>query len=216
MSSFGSKPTPPTTPDPESPKQTAPAALRNLAPIQEVLARFLPNEGHVLELASGTGEQIVAHARAFPHLTWVPSEPSEARRASISAYAAEADLPNLLSPRDLDACARGWAKEHGPADVVLVVNLLHLITEADMAVLLDEATQALTRKGIFAVYGPFLREGVATSSGDAAFNEQLQARNLEIGLKDLGVVASVLEALQLRVTTHRMPANNIMLIARKP
>jgi SAM-dependent methyltransferase len=197
-------------------KMTAPAAARNLAPIQEVLAGFLPAAGRVLELASGTGEHIVAHARAFPDLDWQPSEPDPERRVSIDAYVADANLPNLHRPLNINVTEPGWARTYGPAEVVLVVNLLHLISDAEFSVLLDEAAQALAPAGVFAIYGPFLRDGQPTSEGDMAFHISLQGQDPAIGYKDLDVIASVLEALQLRVTIHQMPANNLMVVARRP
>src|SRR3546814_19570141 len=46
----------------------APATLRNRTPIAAVLARWLPSEGLVVELARGTGEHVPPFAAAFPHL----------------------------------------------------------------------------------------------------------------------------------------------------
>src|SRR3546814_5082673 len=54
----------------------APATLRNRTPIAAVLARWLPSEGLVVELASGTGEHVLHFAAAFPHLVWQPSDPA--------------------------------------------------------------------------------------------------------------------------------------------
>ena len=191
------------------------AAERNIKPIQDVLAKYLPTSGRVLEIASGTGQHIVAHGAAFPELMWQPTDISAMRRASIEAYRKVMGLENVLPSVHMDACAQGWARQRGPVDVVIVVNLLHLITDVDMAVLLDEASQSLSSNGMLAIYGPFLREGMTTSQGDADFHSELLARHEGLGYKDLGAVASVLEALQLRVSTYPMPANNVMLIARK-
>jgi tRNA G46 methylase TrmB len=48
--------------------RSAPAAQRNRGPIAEVMREWLPQEGLVLEIASGTGEHAVHFARAFPEL----------------------------------------------------------------------------------------------------------------------------------------------------
>lgn len=197
-------------------RHSAASAVRNLHPIQLVLNAHLPATGRALELASGTGQHIVAHALSFPGLEWQPSEPDPARLAMIDAWATEAALGNLRPALGLDACAPGWGAAQGPRALVLVVNLLHLISDGEMAVLLDEAAQALGPLGIFAIYGPFLREGAATSPGDAAFDADLRAQDPAIGYKDLGVVCSVLEALQLRVHVEPMPANNVMILAKRP
>ena len=67
-----------------------PATLRNRQPILEVLARFLPTRGLVLEVGSGSGEHAMFFAAHLPKLVWRPSDPEPDHRASIAAHAAEA------------------------------------------------------------------------------------------------------------------------------
>ena len=78
-----------TTPDD---RRFAPATLRNRDPILSVLGRVLPARGVVLEIASGSGEHAIYFAESLPALTWQPSDPSAAARASIAAWAAQAGL----------------------------------------------------------------------------------------------------------------------------
>lgn len=195
-------------------KMEAPSAARNIGPILETLSPFVPQKGRALELAAGTGQHAVAFARAFPGLHWQPTEPDAQRRASITAWAAEAALPNLAAPIALDACAPGWAKDHGPVDLLYLVNLLHLISEAEMSVLLDEAAQVLAPRGLFALYGPFLRDGLPVSDGDAAFDASLRAQDPLIGYKDIGTIVQVFEVLGCTVDLRAMPANNILALIR--
>ena len=84
-------------------RQYAPAATRNRGPILNVLRSILPRSGSVLEVASGTGEHVVHFARAFPMLTWQPSDPAKEARRSISAWIATVGLENVRPPLDLDA-----------------------------------------------------------------------------------------------------------------
>jgi len=196
-------------------KMFAPSAARNLEPILDVLRDTLPATGRALELASGSGQHVTELARAFPGLTWMPSDLALDRIASIKAHLAETGAPNLLPPVLLDACHKGWAKGHGDVDVVLLVNLLHLISDAEMAVLLDETTKALRPGGLFALYGPFLRDGVATSEGDAGFDAQLREQDSAIGYKDLAVVTGVLRVLGHEVRVQEMPANNVIILSRR-
>ncbi|UWQ17676.1 class I SAM-dependent methyltransferase [Jannaschia sp. M317] len=191
---------------------TAPAAARNQAPILDVLLPRLPRKGAVLELASGTGQHIAALAAHRPDLTFHPTEPDSARRVAIDARCA--GLQNVAPAGDLDACVPGWAVTQA-SDAIVVVNLLHLISDAEMAVLLDEAAKALTPGGILAIYGPFLRDGQASSEGDAQFDAALRAKDAEVGLKDIAVLQTVLGVLDFTQEVVEMPANNVMLLARK-
>ena len=190
---------------------TLAAAERNRDAILQVLLPRLPRRGDVLEIASGTGQHIAALAAHRPDLDFHPTDPDPQRRASIDAHCR--GLPNVAPAGNLDAGQPGWAGETAAA-MILVVNLLHLISDGEMSVLLDEATRALAPGGLLAIYGPFLRDGVTTSEGDADFDASLRAQDPSIGYKDAEVVQTVLRVLDLQVETVEMPANNLMLLAR--
>ncbi|WP_245947152.1 DUF938 domain-containing protein [Jannaschia seohaensis] len=192
---------------------TSPAAERNLGPILDVALPHLPARGTVLELASGTGQHVAAFAAHRPDLIFQPSDIDPARRAATDARCR--GLPNVAASVALDAGEAGWAALHGPVEGLIVVNLLHLITDGTMAVLLDEAARALSPGGRLAIYGPFLRDGVATSEGDARFDADLRAQDIGVGYKDIEVLTTVLGVLELSPRIVEMPANNLMVLGRK-
>lgn len=196
-------------------RRTAPAAERNLAPILASLARSAPAAGRALELASGSGQQIVQFAAQHPGLIWQASDGAAENITSITAWADFMPAPNLLPPVVLNAARAGWSKAHQGLSLVLAVNLLHLVTEDDATVILAEAAQALSPKGLLMVYGPFLSDGRTTSDGDARFDASLRAQDPAIGYKDLAWVCDALQAHGLQVTVEEMPANNLMLVAFK-
>ena len=196
----------------------APSAARNAAPISALLSRTAPRQGRALELASGTGQHVVAFAAACPGLTWQPSEVDPARLHSIAQWVALAPEGGTILPAiPLDATAPGWGARHGGQDLIVVVNLLHLISGAEAQTLLAEAAQALAPGGQLVIYGPFLRGGQATSPGDAAFHAGLRAQDPEIGYKDVDEITARLTGAGLRmVDTAEMPANNLALCAERP
>lgn len=201
----------------EGAKLYAPSAERNAAAITAALQEIAPGTGRALELASGTGQHAMAFAHAMPGLSWQPTEIDADRRASIDAYAVEAALPNLAASRSLDATAPGWGVDHAGQDMVVLVNLLHLITTPEARTVIAEAAQALAPGGWLAIYGPFLRDGQATSEGDARFDASLRAQDPEIGYKDAADVTGWLGAAGLAPATPReMPANNLLLTAQRP
>lgn len=197
-------------PDTEG-RLTAPAANRNRDAILQVLLPRMPRRGDVLELASGTGQHIAALAAHRPDLDFHPSDPDPTRRTSIDAHCR--GLPNVAPAGDIDVGRSGWAIP-GAVDMMLVVNLLHLISDGEMSVLLNEAAQGLAPGGLLAIYGPFLRDGVATSDGDRAFDAALRAQDPTVGYKDIDVVTTVLNVLDLTVEVVDMPANNLMVLGR--
>ena len=195
----------------------APSAERNTGPILSLIRHHGPAAGRVLELASGTGQHAAAFAAALPGLDWQPTEIDPTRRASIDAWAASAQAPNLRPAMALDATAPGWGAAHPGQDMILTVNLLHLISTPEARILISEAAQALAPDGRLIVYGPFLRAGEATSEGDASFDASLRAQDPEIGYKDdFDVIDWMHEAGLILVDVVEMPANNLGIVARRP
>jgi SAM-dependent methyltransferase len=187
------------------------SAQRNAEPILQVL-REHEVRGSLLELASGSGLHAGLMAAALPAVTWQPTDLEPANIVSITAWTN--GLPNVLPPRVLDACVPDWHRNFARQDAVLLVNLLHLIPETAAATLLAEVAACLAPNGIAFLYGPFLRDGIATSAGDAAFDASLRAQNPAIGYKDLDWITTRLAQSGLTAEIRSMPANNLMLIAR--
>ena len=191
-------------------RMSAPSARRNMDPILKVLRAHAPTKGRALEIAAGTGEHAVAFSRAFPGLDWQPTDLDPDRLASIEAWRKAEGPANLRPPVTLNAATPGWHATHGPADMILLVNLLHLIADAEAEAVLTGIAHALAPGGKAFLYGPFLRDGETTSDGDAAFHASLRAQDPAIGYKDIAWVRDRLST--LRSETLQMPSNNLMII----
>jgi SAM-dependent methyltransferase len=163
-------------------KRTSSAALRNRAPLAAALGGVLPAVGRVLELGSGTGEHAVHLARCFPALRFQPSDPDPAARASIAAWAAEAALPNLLPPLDLDLLAPAWLS--AAADAILCVNVLHVAPPECVDALCRGAARILPAGGPLAVAGPFRRRGAPPSARVARLDAELRAAAPALGVRE--------------------------------
>jgi cyclopropane fatty-acyl-phospholipid synthase-like methyltransferase len=143
---------------PDGRRMTA-SAQRNAGPILQVL-QGLGLKGRLLEIASGSGLH-AAHMAGPLGLDWQPTDVDAANFASIRAWAATSPR-RILPPMVLDATRPGWSADLPPHDAVLLVNLLHLISDTAAATLLTELPGVLTPKGTACLYGPFLRDGRAT------------------------------------------------------
>lgn len=194
----------------------APAAARNVKPICDLLQTCAPRTGTALEIASGTGQHVVQFARTLPGLTWQPTEKDPARLDSINAWIAHAGVYNVLPAQALNAAQTGWGAAQAGKDLIVLINLLHLIPEPDARALITETAKALVPGGRFILYGPFLRAGETTSIGDARFHASLQTSDPAIGYKDdFDVVDWLHEAGLDLVDLIDMPANNLAFVAEK-
>jgi SAM-dependent methyltransferase len=189
------------------PRRLSPSAARNRGPILDVLRRVLPENGLVLEVASGTGEHAVHFARHLPALVWQPSDPDAGSRASIAGWRDSERLPNVLSPLDLDVMSFPWPVAH--ADAVACINMIHIAPWTATEALMQGAARILPPGGVLYLYGPYKRKGRHTAPSNAAFDRDLRARDAAWGVRDLDDVATAAlrHGLQLRETVE-MPSNN--------
>jgi hypothetical protein len=194
-------------------RRSAPAALRNREPIAEVLADWLPASGVVLEIASGTGEHVTYFAERFPALEWQPSDIHSNALASIGARVDEVQLPNLRPPIAIDASASAWPIDR--ADALLSINMVHISPWSAAVGLLDGAARILGG-GPLILYGPWLKDDIATAPSNLEFDASLKTRDPEWGLRRVEDFAEAANARGLTlVETRRMPANNLMLLFRR-
>lgn len=198
----------------EDRRRYAPAAARNREPILSVLARHLPRRGRVLEIASGTGENVTYFAAASdPALIFQPTDIDPDARASIDAWTAARGLSNVLPAIALDATAPEWPMSD--ADVVLCINMIH-IAPWDAAVgLIRGAARNLRPGGLLFLYGPFRRGGRHTAPSNEAFDRDLRRSDPEWGVRDLeAITALAAEYGFLAPIVEAMPANNLSVILR--
>ena len=195
----------------------APSAVRNAEPIVELVREAAIKSGKALEIASGTGQHIVKLAAAFPLLNWQPSDVDETRIKSIQCWSDDHHLENLKPPCLLDATKEGWAEEHHGQDLILLVNLLHLISIRETKILVKEVSKALAPKGVSIIYGPFMRSEELISKGDMEFHHSLINSDPDLGYKnDLDMLNLFYEAGLVHLKTNKMPANNLAFITQKP
>jgi len=195
-------------------RQFSAPADRNRQPILDVLRRVLPREGLVLEIAAGTGQHAVHFAGGLPGLTWQPSDPTPEARASIAEWSAEAALPNLRPPVELDASTWPWPVD--TADAVICINMVHISPWSATEGLIAGAARILRPGGVLFLYGPYKRGGRHTAPSNAAFDADLQARNPAWGVRDLEAVERLARAAGFGpAEVVEMPANNLSVLLRR-
>lgn len=195
-------------------KRHAPATARNRQPILDVLRPRLPDDGLVLEVASGSGEHVAHFAAALPHLTFQPSDPNATARASIDDWAEASGLANIRPAVALDAEAPAWPIERAAA--VLCSNMLHIAPWSAAVGLIAGAARILPADGPLYLYGPYRRAGRHTAPSNDAFDRDLRERNPAWGVRDLETVTELAATHGFKAPeVIDMPANNLSLVFRR-
>jgi hypothetical protein len=195
----------------------SPSAARNAEPILTVLKGIFPAHGSVLEIGCGTGEHVVCFAAAMPTLTWLPTDPDPASRASTASWIGFSRLSNILAPVDVDASSPVWNVDAlAPFDAMLSINMVHIAPWAATTGLFSGAGRLLRGGGLLCLYGPFLHNGTYNAPSNAIFDQSLKASNPAWGLRDIADLERTALAFGLRLgETVAMPANNTLLIFRR-
>jgi hypothetical protein len=193
---------------------TSAAAERNKDPILTVLESVMPQNGSVLEIASGTGQHVCFFAEALPGIRWQPTEPDAASREAIAIRIGEAGLTNVAPPIALDVTEPIWPVAE-LYEAVLCINMIHISPWPTTHALCRGAARHLGARGKLVLYGPYLENGKAAQS-NLDFDASLKRRNPEWGLREIEEVTHVANAHGLqRQQIVRMPANNLTVVFAK-
>jgi hypothetical protein len=209
---------------PQDARQYAPATERNREPILEVLLQVLPENGTILEIASGTGEHAVFFASRLRDCLWLPTDVNSQLRASIIAWSEHNLSDNVYTPQYLDVREPVWAVENGAFDwlskepiiAIVNINMIHISPWSACVGLMAGAGRILKAGGILYLYGPFKQGGEHTAASNAAFDEYLRAENQQWGVRNLDDVVAVANAENLTLKQiYQMPANNLSVVFQR-
>lgn len=198
------------------PRRHMPATLRNRDAILAVLQETLPRQGTLLEIASGSGEHAAFMAPQLTPLVWQPSDYEAENLPSIDAYASDSSSGNIQPAVQLDVTQPSWPVQTSIA-ALLCCNMIHIAPWAAAEGLFHGAAIILMKDAPLLLYGPFRRNGAHTAPSNAAFDDSLQSRNADWGVRCLDT-----DVLPLAQRTGfalervvEMPANNLTAIFRK-
>lgn len=191
----------------------APACERNRAPILDCIRPLFGSVRRVVEIGSGTGQHAAWFAPRLPHLAWVATDLA-ANHPGIKAWIAASGAANLEGPLALDTEAP-WP-ELGAVDAAFSANTAHIMPESAVAAMFEGLGGRLPVGAPFCLYGPFSEQGRHTSDSNAAFDADLRARGVGMGVRDTAWLTQVAAVTGFTLETiEPMPANNRVLVWRR-
>jgi SAM-dependent methyltransferase len=189
------------------------ACERNKDPILEVLRVRFAGRTQVLEIGSGTGQHAVYFAQELAHLTWHPTE-QLAYLADLTERVKLEGPHNLRVPMLLDVRQAVWPV-HG-VDAMFTANTLHIMSWPEVMALFNGIGTVLVPGGVLCIYGPFRYAGRYTSDSNREFDQMLQERDPQSGLRDIEAVRPLADQYGLLlVADFDLPANNRLLVFTK-
>ncbi len=195
-------------------RRYAPAAARNRDVILKTLRQHFPERGHVLEIASGSGEHITYFAIAHPGLTFQPSDPDPDCCASIDAWNHHHGLTNVAPAIMLDT-TQNFSPSIG-FDIVICINMIHIAPWSATVGLMRNTATLLPTGGLLFLYGPFRRHAAHTAPTNEAFDSDLRVQNPEWGIRDLEAVTTLAKDHGFSMLTiEAMPANNFSVVLKR-
>lgn len=189
------------------------ACERNSTPILQTIAPLLTDSKTLLEIGSGTGQHAVSFARHLAHLQWQTSDRQE-YHPSIIAWMAEAALPNLLPPFELNIGTSPWPQQQ--FDAVYTANTCHIMAWEEVELMFAGVASLLNVGGLFLIYGPFNYAGEFTSASNQQFDASLKQQATHMGIRDIENMLILASQNGMRLQDDiAMPANNRVLVLSK-
>lgn len=186
------------------------ACERNKTPILKVISPWFQGISTVLEIGSGTGQHARYFAQNLPHLRWQMSDCGD-----YLAALQQQNMDNLPQPIELDVRqGRTWPQDR--YDAVFTANSLHIMSASSVEKLIAGAGKLLSNGGLLVVYGPFKYGGQYTSASNASFDQMLQQRDPQSGIRDFEWINRLVANQGLKLMQdNAMPANNQCIIWQK-
>ena len=192
-------------------KRYSPACERNKLPILHILKRYFPEQCRILEIASGTGQHADFFSSQQSAWVWQPSDIEPESLDSIESYRVEAKRGNFLTPLRLSTIDESW--NVGKFQGAICCNMIHIAPWESCLGLFYHLSRHLEPSSKLAVYGPFIRDEIPTSTSNLSFDQSLRSRDPSWGIRNLKEVNTVAEANGFQQTqVHEMPAHNLTVI----
>ncbi len=196
-----------------------PATLRNRVAIADVLIKYIPKQGVLLEIASGSGEHGVFFQNCFPSIIWQTSDPDVIHRKSISSWISHYGLSmKMPEPLDIDVEKRPWpinTKLRSLIKGIVCINMIHISPWSCTNALFEESKNNLRKSQFLMIYGPFFRKDKQTSQSNLNFDRSLKSQNPLWGIRYLESVIKIASKYGFeQEKIIDMPANNLSVIFR--
>ena len=197
------------------------AGRRNRDAILAVLKEQLPkSDGHVLEIASGSGMHLSYFAPHFKHLCFHPSDFDENVFDNIKQLKQEKGVENMRDPVKLDLLSQEtWSNPLEQFfDVIISINILQVAPFEVGEGIMQCSAKLLKPGGFLYMYGPFKVNGEFSSPSNEEFDRQLRSAGVAFwGLKDVADLTAAAKEngliLKGKIDT---PTNNFSLLFSKP
>lgn len=194
-------------------KPYADAAEENKTVVLPLIERYLAGCSSVLELGSGTGQQIVFFASQHPEVQWQASD-LPINLPGIQAWIDEAGLSNLPKAVALDVAQPAWPV--GPQHLVYTSNTLHIMSKDHVRLLFDRLGSVMSDGAHLLVYGPFRFADQPFAESNARFDLYLKERDPRSGIRDFDEICTFAGNNGLaHQETIPLPHNNHMLIFQR-
>lgn len=184
------------------------ACENNKDPIFNVLKKAFSGCTRVLEVGSGTGQHAVYFAKKLSHIKWQASD-QPSYLPGIKARIEQEGVANQAMPVEFDVFQSAPA---GKFDALFTANTCHIMPKEGVEALFNHLGNGLSSVKHLCIYGPFNDNGHFTSDSNRAFDQSLQARDSQMGIRDKQWITELADQQGFSlINTHAMPANNQLL-----
>lgn len=195
-------------------KPNAPSCERNQDAILAVLRTIIkPNDKHLFEIGSGTGQHAVYMAPYFPKIQWQTSDFSE-KHEGINQWIHESQCQTIMPPIIYQS---GLTKFPGIyIDIIYTANTLHIMSWEHVKSMIQQFGEHLKKGAQVVIYGPFNYDNQFTSESNAQFDLWLKDHDPQQGIRSFEKLIQLMhDSGMILKQDINMPANNRILHFKK-
>ncbi|MBX7146441.1 MAG: DUF938 domain-containing protein [Alphaproteobacteria bacterium] len=196
--------------------------------ILKSLQRIIPDQGILLEIASGNGDYALSFASHLKSLIWVPSNYESHYKNIIFERIKKAAILNLRLPIDIDIHQPRWPaqffssyyshlmadflmmdheasqkiqfeKVEANLDAIVLINIVQKMSSALIKILMQGISHLLKDNGIVYFYGPLRLKGHHIAIENIVLDQALQTQNSDWGIKDFQEIITLANMYDLKL-----------------
>lgn len=182
-----------------------------------MLLKYLPGNGTVLEVASGSGEHAVTFQKLLPKHTWQATDTSLVCCRSIRSWIKYYELEEIMpEPIQLDVETKSWPLTKEILDslcAIVCINMIHISPWECSRALIRQAGGILKVNRPLILYGPFQMNHEPMTQSNMLFDMSLRKQNPSWGIRKLEDLDELAFSQGFKKEAIiQMPANNLSII----
>lgn len=191
-------------------KEQTPSEEINKEAILEILKKYFTGKGRLLEIGSGTGQNILYFAQHFKLIQWIASDIPDNHKRMEQSFK-EAKLKNVHGPEVLEIGIDDFPK--GIFNYAFTANTLHIMSWKENKTLFKLLGKRLREGSLVFFYGPFNYNQKFTSTSNEELDKWIRDKDAKSGIRNFEDIKQKMEKVGFKILKdYDIDTNNKLIV----